>query len=377
MNLRSRLTIALVVLLFTAATHAENAALRRALEGHFWSWQSAQTDTLVIFEKDGTLVTREKQTSRWQLTDDKTVRVTFPGGQTLDLVFSPDQMRFVQTGGSLAPITGERKAARPAAPQALVAAAANGAVGGVPSTLSSAGGIALHKDWMPQNIHTRKVLLESIEFYCRMLVADEKAEPVIPDKIWGPITWRMPLAEALKTLPPGARRQREFRVMNLAFPQNSLNVTMMAVEGRIAILDECNKFKYISFIADMENRVIGIQLVDPSPQIYNWAAPGPDGVREPYYNFIEDRYNGSTGNCVPYQVQAAGKGVNLIRTILFNQPDIGIQPYPAGQCPGTVTLHHYTQRPYRENVHWYLTAPLAQKLLEIVASIRKQGLDDR
>lgn len=115
----------------------------------------------------------------------------------------------------------------------------------------------------------------------------------------------------------------------------------------------------------------------PSPQIYNWAAPGPDGVREPYYNFIEDRYNGSTGNCVPYQVQAAGKGVNLIRTILFNQPDIGIQPYPAGQCPGTVTLHHYTQRSYRENVHWYLTAPLAQKLLEIVASIRRQGLDDR
>lgn len=376
MNLRFRFTTALVALIFTSTVHAENTALRRALEGHFWSWQSAQSDTLVIFEKDGTLLTREKQASRWQFTDDETVRVIFHDGRSVDLVFSPDHMRYAQTGGSLAPITGERKAGRPVAVPAPVTSSTNNTASSA-RTFASSGGMALHKDWMPHNIHTRKVLLESIEFYCRMLVADEKAEPVIPDKIWGPITWRMPLAEALKTLPPGARRQREFRVMNLAFPQNSLNVTMMAVEGRVAILDECNKFKYISFIADMENRVIGIQLVDPSPLIYNWASPGPDGVREPYYNFIEDRYNGSTGNCVPYQVQSAGKGVKLIRTILFNQPDIGLQPYPAGQCPGTVTLHHYTQRPYRENVHWYLTAPLAQNLLQIVASIRKQGLDDR
>lgn len=368
-----RYAAAVISLLFTSSVHAESAALRTALEGHFWSWKSAQSDTLVIFEKDGTLLTREKQASRWQFTDDETVRVTFPDGRSMDLVFSPDQMRYVQTGGGLHPTTGERKAARPAtAPPST-----NNIASSAQTIVSSSGGMALHKDWMPHNIHTRKVLLDSMEFYCRMLVADEKAEPVIPDKIWGPITWRMPLTEALKTLPSGARRQREFRVMNLAFPQNSLNVTMMAVEGRVAILDECNKFKYISFIADMENRVIGIQLVDPSPQIYNWAAPGPDGIREPYYNFIEDRYNGSTGNCVPYQVQSIGKGVNLIRTILFNQPDIGLPPYPQGQCPGTVTLHHYTQRSYRENVHWYLTAPLAQKLLEIVISIRKLGLDDR
>jgi hypothetical protein len=106
----------------------------------------------------------------------------------------------------------------------------------------------------------------------------------------------------------------------------------------------------------------------------NWESPFPDGVREPYYNFIEDSYNSSTRNCVPYQVRDAGKGVKLIKTALLKQPSIGIPPYSPGSCPGYIFLY---SNDYGEDVHWYLTNPLAKKLLEVVDSIRKQGLDDK
>ncbi|MEN3943170.1 hypothetical protein WJU23_17865 [Prosthecobacter sp. SYSU 5D2] len=235
----------------------------------------------------------------------------------------------------------------------------------------------LSKNWVPHNIHVRKILLNNLEFYSlAVLGGNAAAEPAIPDKIWGPIAWRMPLRDAMKLLPAGARRHREMRMANLAFPRDSLHITTMAMDGRVVFEDHCNRFKYLSFICDTESCVIGIQLVETSPKTVNWPSPGPNGILEPYYNYIEDRYNGSSGNCVPYQIVDAGRGVKMIKTVLFNQPQMFL-PHGPGECPGTVSLQAYASRPYLENVHWYLTAPLAKSLLEIVASVRKSGLDDQ
>ncbi len=73
--------------------------------------------------------------------------------------------------------------------------------------------------------------------------------------------------------------------------------------------------------------------------------------------------------------QVCVEGVKLIKTALYKQPDLGLPRWwRGGQCPGYTQL---ATDEYGENVHWYLTAPLAKKLLEIVDAIRKQGLDDR
>ncbi len=365
----------LAVLQMALAAQAPTGGLVPALTGYVWTWKSAQSDTQVIFEPDGTLITKEKKTSQWKVMDASTLRITFPSQKTIDLVFSPDYSRFTQKNPVGVPTTGAKAQARLAAAKASSPTPPPAAAS--VKTTSHPDDMALGPNWLPHNVHARKVLLNSLEFYSQAVVGKNPSVPAaIPGTIWGPVTWRMPLDEALKKLPAGARKQREFPMLNLAFPQGSLKVMMMAMDGNLAFEDGCNRFKYISFICDLENRIIGIQLMDPSPKSVDWAAPGPDGVREPYYNFIEDHYNASTTQCVPYQIRDAGKGVKLIKTILFNQPGI-YPPHAPGSCPGTVALNTFVRRPYRENVHWYLTAPLAKRLLEIVKAIRDQGLDDQ
>jgi len=341
------------------------AALQQALTGYIWTWSTPASQTQVIFQQDGSLLTREKKLWKWQALDAQTVRVSLEG-RAVDITFDAAFSQFKELKASGVPVTGVRA-------QALASSAA-APVAKVPPDPKN---MTLAREWIPHNVHTRKVLLNSIESYSLAVIGQNRSGPeVTPKTLWGPITWLMPLGDALKTLPRDSRKQRDFKVTNLAFPQSSLQVTMMAVVG-VEITDRCNTFKYISFICDMDSRVIGVQLMNPNPKLVNWHAPGPDGVREPYYNFIEDRYNGSTGNCVPYQVRDAGSGVKLIKLALFNQGSIGIPPYPPGNCPGFVRLHDYGARPYLESVHWYLAAPLAHRLMEIVDAVRKAGLDDK
>jgi hypothetical protein len=365
-----------LLLLSPAFVQAQNTSrFLQDLTGHIWSWKSGLTDTQVIFEPDGTMrVKGSAQLSRWQQTNATSVKVTYPNEQNVEITFAQDLMSFIQAGGVAGGVTGSRLTQRtvPAPSQTRAGTPAAPAVRPPPHPTQ----MSLSADWLPHNVHTRKVLLNSIESYSLEVLGGQRdAAETIPDVIWAGVKWLMPVKDAIAMLPRGARRQREFDVLNLAFPQHSLHVHMWAIEGGQAIPDRCDTFKYISFITDLDQRVIGIQLVNPSPRYVNWESPGPQGVREPYYNFIEDRYNGSTRNCVPYQVLPAGKGVKLIKTALYKQPDLGIPRWwRPGQCPG------YSQLPsdeYGENVHWYLTAPLAKNLLEIVDSIRKQGLDDR
>ena len=107
------------------------------------------------------------------------------------------------------------------------------------------------------------------------------------------------------------------------------------------------------------------------PPFVTWKVPGPDGVSVPYYNFVMDTWNAARSQCVPYHVQSADKGVILIKTALYDSPTIGTPPYAPGPCPGTILL---PPRKYLDSIHWYLTAPLAAKILEIVEDARQKEL---
>lgn len=349
------------LLLFVIAPSLAIAdTLNEALQNYIWNWDGDGNRTQIVFQQDGTVLTRERKTWKWQILGPSTARLFVNERQVVDIEFDSAFTRFRNAkGGSLGP-SGTRGQPRAATATAEAARPA-----------PDPNNMTLSRDWMPHNVHTRKELLDSIEFYSRAALGDaEPGQEKTPSVIWGPIKWLMPLQDALRTLPRNSRRQREFKVMNLAFPQHSLQVTMMAVVG-VEVPDRCCQFKYVSFICDMDQRVIGMQLVHNNPAMVPWDAPGPDGVREPYFNFIEDRWNGSTTNCVPYQVRPAGAGVTLIKTALFNNPAIGAPPYAAGPCPGYVVVPYGR---YLESVHWYLTAPLARKLLEIVETTRREGL---
>ncbi|QIF00208.1 hypothetical protein [Roseimicrobium sp. ORNL1] len=224
-------------------------------------------------------------------------------------------------------------------------------------------GMTFATNWLATQLITRRELLECLDLYSKA-AAGGKTDPVT---IWGPVKWLMPVQEAIKALPKGVRKQREFRVTNLAFPQNSLMVTIMAITGS-EFVDGGEKFNLIYFISDAKQQVISVQLVQTNPKIVLWQ-PRPEGVREPYYNFIDDKWNGSTRQCVPFQTKTTSDGVTLIKTALLKLPNLP-QP-PTGAAPPP---NFYAFIPYLESVHWYLPAPFAAKFQEIVEHNRKSGV---
>lgn len=340
-----------------AADEAEN---KQGLIGHLWSWKSATKEAQVAFEADGSFRMKGVESAfQWELTEGGKVRIALPNGKSMELEFNEDFTAFKETGKPEGGAIGTRLHARTvkADPKKSIAVAA------VPANPNE---MALSADWRPAEVQTRRELLESLEFYSlKVLGGKRKAPDLIPGTIWGPVTWLMPVEKAAGMLPKNARKHRFFEMENQAFPQSSLRVKMYAVDGRPELLDRGNPFKYISFITDLSDRVIGIQLMSATPKIVVWEGGRPDGVKEPYYNFIEDRMKGSTRNSVPYQVRDAGRGVKLIKTALLDSP------LPLNVDGAAMGLN--VNLKYSENVHWYLTAPLAEKLLEIVDIARQKG----
>lgn len=338
---------------------ADEAVFKDTLTGHIWAWKSAQKESRVVFEADGRFMMKDvTSTFKWSLTEEGKVRIALPNQKSMDLEFNEDYTAFKESGKANGGATGTRLQARGAGPVAKKPVS-------MPVVPASPNGMTLSPDWLAADVQTRRELLESLEFYSlKVLEGKRKAPELIPTTIWGPVTWLMPVEKAVGMLPKNARKHRFFEMENLAFPQSSLRVKIYAVDGKPELLDRQNPFKYISFITDLSDRVIGIQLMSATPKIVVWDEPGADGVREPYYNFIEDRMKGSTRNSVPYQVRAAGTGVKLIKTALLDSP------LPAGD-DGPLLLQPNMK--YSENVHWYLTAPLAEKLLEIVDVARRNG----
>lgn len=348
-----------------ASTHAANdqpATLKEALNAFIWTWASPSLTTQVIFQGDGTLLTKEKLKWQWTQKDAQTITVAMDKGRRFDLAFNSNFSSFGNADPLSVVVKGERQ-------QRI---SPSTAVGSKPAVTTQRTPdpkeMTLAPDWMPHRIHSRKGEINSMEVFCRMLV--DKGKEVIPTKIWGPLTWLMPVKEAMKGLPAGSRLQRNHTLENLWFPQDSLHLWTMAIVG-FEIDDRCNKFNYVQFICDRDDRVIGVQLIHSKPPFVSWRAPGPDGVSVPYYDFVMDKWNATRSQCVPYQISNADKGVLLIKTALYDAPNLGVPPYTPGPCPGYVLLPFPK---YLESIHWYLTAPLANKILEIIEYGRQAQL---
>ncbi|MFN0080512.1 MAG: hypothetical protein ACKVY0_28935 [Prosthecobacter sp.] len=235
------------------------------------------------------------------------------------------------------------------------------------------GGMALSPKWLPDKLETKRELLESLHLYASAVVGNAAPgkEPV-PGTIVGPIRWLMPFDEAVRVLPERMNKIGERPVNLTCFPQASLTLASFQFKS---FMDRNQPFNQLHLILDLKRQVVGVQFVEqtPDPGKVLWF-PAPDGAREPYYNFLMLSNNASGGQEVAYQIVDAGAGVKLIKTVLqtntglrnkANMPGLpGFAGAPAGMMPVK----------YKENVHLYLTAPLARCLLEIVdRNLRKPG----
>lgn len=110
-------------------------------------------------------------------------------------------------------------------------------------------------------------------------------------------------------------------MQNLVFPQESLSLYTYALDGANQFNDRGSPFKHLTFITDLNKRVISIQLVNETPINVLWDIRSPIGVKNPYFNFLQDRFKGSGAYSVPYQVCDAGKGVKLVKTAFYIKPN--------------------------------------------------------
>ncbi|MBK8038446.1 MAG: DUF1080 domain-containing protein [Verrucomicrobiaceae bacterium] len=233
-----------------------------------------------------------------------------------------------------------------------------------PSAPTTYGGMEFSPNWLPQTLSARRELLESYDFYCKAVVGNApKGQEPVPDTIVGAIRWRMPIDEAIRTLPKGFNKLSERPMVHSCLPNNSL--INCGFQYR-SFQDRGQSFYEMFMLIDKQRRVVSVMFRDNGKDI-QWF-PKPDGIREPYYNmFSELTYNGSTTQEVPYQILGAGNGVTCIKTALRKKiitlPNMPNMPQMAPSGGGT-----------KENVHWYLPAPFARSILDIVEVYRARGV---
>ncbi len=259
-------------------------------------------------------------------------------------------------------------AAAPAANQPPVAAA---------SDPSEHGGMVLAPNWIPDRLETKRELLESLQMYASAVVGNAaRGKETVPSTIVGPIRWLMPFDEAVRVLPERMNKIGERPVNLTCFPQASLTLASFQFKS---FLDRGQPFNQLHLILDLKRQVVGVQFVEqtPDPGKVIWTG-GPDGAREPYYNFLMLSNNGSGAWEVAYQISEAGAGVKLIKTVLQSNTGLGAR----SRMPNMPNMPGMPMMPggamgggkCKENVHLYLTAPLARCLLDIVdRSLRKTG----
>lgn len=213
------------------------------------------------------------------------------------------------------------------------------------------GGMVLSADWqqLSKSGSPRKELMLSSEFYAHLVVANaQKRKKTTPDKLYGDIHWLMSLDDAQKVLPKQMSKGTITPLTHLCFPSRSLSIKEF--EGSFE--DRGQVFRHLYLMLDSKQQVVGVQLEDLTADNVLWENGRPDGLREPYYNFLNLTNNASKSNQVHYQVLDSGPGVSLVKFALWN-----IAPL----------------RRYKENIHWYLPAPVAQSMLEIVERQRQSS----
>lgn len=250
--------------------------------------------------------------------------------------------------------------------------------GGAASNSSGArplpGGMVFSPNWLPQTLTAKRELLESLELYCKAAIGNAaKGQEPVPGTIVGAIRWRMPIDEVIQTLPRGANKLMERPMVHSCLPIDSLTLRGFQFKS---FLDREQPFNQMFVLIDKERKVVSVQFVDQSGKGIRWF-PVPDGIREPYYNLVSLTHNGSNGKEVPYQILSGGSGVVCIKTAFrdktMQMPNIPNLP-PNMQPPGPMGMPGMmTGRTY-ENVHWYLPAPFARSILDIVDVYRRAGV---
>lgn len=207
--------------------------------------------------------------------------------------------------------------------------------GKIPPDLSKFGGMSLDPNWMPNKTDGSKVLYKSLAFYTRMALRDTpRGKETVPKTILGPLTWLMPMEEALKTLPPNVNRIPERKITQHGFPEHSLYIS--GYQHRY-FSDDGLRFNQMFLIWDLQHRLVGVQLVAQN-EGYRSSAGGANwntGTLNPYFDFLNLKANAVAGRPVWYGVSSRGPGVTLVWT----------------SC--------------KDDVRWYLTAPLARCILDI------------
>lgn len=235
------------------------------------------------------------------------------------------------------------------------------------------GGMVFSPNWLPQTLTAKRELLESLEFYCKAAVGNAaKGKEPVPGTIVGAIRWRMPINEVIQTLPRGYNKLMERTMVHSCLPADSLTLCGFQFKS---FLDREQPFNQMFLLIDKERKVVSVQFVDQSGKGIRWF-PVPDGIREPYFNLISLTHNGSSGKEVPYQILGGGSGVVCIKTAFrdktMQMPNIpSLPPNMPGVIGGPQGMP--VGRTY-ENVHWYLPAPFARTLLDIVDVYRKAGV---
>lgn len=242
------------------------------------------------------------------------------------------------------------------------------------------GGMVFSPNWLPQTLTAKRELLESLELYCKAAVGNAaKGKEPVTGTIVGAIRWRMPIDEVIQTLPRGCNKLMERPMVHSCLPIDSLTLCGFQFKS---FVDREQPFNQMFLLIDKERRVVSVQFVDQSGKGIRWF-PVPDGIREPYYNLVSLTHNASSGKEVPYQILGGG-GVVCIKTAFQDKGMTlpGIPNLPPGMPPGVtppgfmppgMMTGVMTGRTY-ENVHWYLPAPFARTILDIVDVYRRAGV---
>jgi serine/threonine protein kinase len=201
----------------------------------------------------------------------------------------------------------------------------------------------LKEPWMPHNIHTRKEWLAALGFYSKEIT---KQGVRTPTTIWGSFTWLMPLSKATELLPRGSYKLKSVTAAKLAYPEG-ITVEFWHVGGK-GYEDNLELFDEIAFLIDDAKRLVSLQLGENGYKILNWRwqnKAGPDGDRNPYFDFLNDTANAKSGRKVFYQFRPTMPGVTNLKLVLDGST----------------------------SSHWYLTEPLAEKFTQIYAEVNKQN----
>ncbi len=244
----------------------------------------------------------------------------------------------------------------------------------VPSTQPLLGGMVFSPNWLPQTLTAKRELLESLDLYCKAAVGNApKGQEPIPTTIVGNIRWRMPMDEALQTLPQGFNKLNERPMVHPCLPNDSLILCGFQFKS---FVDHGQPFNQLFLLVDKERKVVSVQFVDQIGKNARWL-PVPDGIREPYFNLVSLTHNGSSGKEVPYQILRGGSGAVCIKTAFQDRtgrmPNLPKLPTNIPNLPTNMPGMTSSSRIY-ENVHWYIPAPFARSILDIVDVYRKAGV---